>query len=121
MGTTRVAYLSGRLGGVPAAELRRAVASAEDAGLDGLGVGDHVSFYVGAGADGLVGATCILAASERLAAVVGVYLLPLRHPVPVARQVADIATLAPGRLVLGVGIGGEDPHEIEVCGVDPKT
>ena len=118
---TRVAYLQTRLMGSSVSDVRRAIELAEDAGLDGLGVGDHVSFYVGAGADGLVGATCILAASERLAAVVGVYLLPLRHPVPVARQVADIATLAPGRLVLGVGIGGEDPHEIEVCGVDPTT
>ena len=38
-----------------------------------------------------------------------------------ARQLATIAQLAPGRLTLGVGIGGEDRHEIEVCGVDPKT
>jgi alkanesulfonate monooxygenase SsuD/methylene tetrahydromethanopterin reductase-like flavin-dependent oxidoreductase (luciferase family) len=45
----------------------------------------------------------------------------LRHPVPVARQLATIAQLAPGRLTLGVGIGGEDRHEIEVCGIDPKT
>ena len=52
---------------------------------------------------------------------VGLYLLPLRHPVPVARQLATLAQLAPGRLTLGVGIGGEDPHEIEICGVDPKT
>ena len=52
---------------------------------------------------------------------VGVYLLPLRHPVTVARQLATIAQLAPGRLTLGVGLGGEDRHEIEVCGVDPKT
>ncbi len=26
-----------------------------------------------------------------------------------------------GRLTLGVGIGGEDRHEIEICGVDPRT
>src|SRR5262249_56839790 len=117
----RVAYLQTRLMGSSVADVRRAIELAEDAGLDGVGVGDHVSFYGGAGTDGLVAATCILAASGRLAAVVGVYLLPLRHPVLVARQVADIATLAPGRLVLGVGIGGEDPHEIEVCGVDPAT
>ena len=52
---------------------------------------------------------------------VGLYLLPLRHPVTVARQLATIAQLAPGRLTLGVGIGGEDRHEIEICGVDPKT
>ena len=49
------------------------------------------------------------------------YLLPLRHPVTVARQLATIAQLAPGRLTLGVGLGGEDRHEIEICGVDPKT
>ena len=42
----------------------------------------------------------------------GVYLLPLRHPVLVARQLADIARLAPGRLIFGVGIGGEDRHEV---------
>jgi alkanesulfonate monooxygenase SsuD/methylene tetrahydromethanopterin reductase-like flavin-dependent oxidoreductase (luciferase family) len=40
---------------------------------------------------------------------VGLYLLPLRHRVPVARQLATLAQLAPGRLSLGVGIGGEDP------------
>jgi alkanesulfonate monooxygenase SsuD/methylene tetrahydromethanopterin reductase-like flavin-dependent oxidoreductase (luciferase family) len=101
--------------------LRRAVELAESADLDGLGLGDHVSFGPGAGADGLVGATSVLAASERLSAVIGVYLLPLRHPVLVARQVMDISTLAPGRLVLGVGIGGEDPHEFEICDVDPRT
>jgi alkanesulfonate monooxygenase SsuD/methylene tetrahydromethanopterin reductase-like flavin-dependent oxidoreductase (luciferase family) len=41
--------------------------------------------------------------------------------VPIARQLATLAQLAPGRLTLGVGIGGEDPHEIEICGVEPKT
>jgi alkanesulfonate monooxygenase SsuD/methylene tetrahydromethanopterin reductase-like flavin-dependent oxidoreductase (luciferase family) len=52
---------------------------------------------------------------------VALYLLPLRHPVLVARQLASIAELAPGRLTLGVGIGGEDRHELEICGVDPRT
>ena len=51
----------------------------------------------------------------------GVYLLPLRHPVLVARQLADIARLAPGRLIFGVGIGGEDRREVSSCGVDPAT
>ncbi len=121
MSPIRVAYLVTRLVSTSFADVRRAADLAEDAGLDGLGVGDHVSFYGGAGADGLVGATSILSASDRLDAVVGVYLLSLRHPVLVARQLADLSASAPGRLVLGVGIGGEDRHEIEVCGVDPKT
>jgi alkanesulfonate monooxygenase SsuD/methylene tetrahydromethanopterin reductase-like flavin-dependent oxidoreductase (luciferase family) len=51
----------------------------------------------------------------------GVYLLPLRHPVLVARQLADIAQIAPGRLTFGVGVGGEDRHEVSSCGIDPAT
>lgn len=97
------------------------VMAADDAGLDHVGFGDHVSFRTGAGADGLLGAAAVLAVSDRLAANTAVYLLPLRHPMPVARQLADLAALAPGRFVFGVGIGGEDPHEVETCGVDPRT
>jgi alkanesulfonate monooxygenase SsuD/methylene tetrahydromethanopterin reductase-like flavin-dependent oxidoreductase (luciferase family) len=94
---------------------------AAEAGVDHLCVGDHVSFFTGAGSDGLITASAMLATQDRLPVYVGLYLLPLRHPVPVARQLATIAQLAPGRLTFGVGVGGEDPHELEVCGVEPKT
>lgn len=100
---------------------RRFIEQAEAAGLDHVGVGDHVSFYVGAGIDGLLGAAGVLAVTERMSTNTAVYLLPLRHPVPVARQLADLALIAPGRFVFGVGIGGEDRHEVQVCGVDPAT
>jgi alkanesulfonate monooxygenase SsuD/methylene tetrahydromethanopterin reductase-like flavin-dependent oxidoreductase (luciferase family) len=103
------------------ARLRATLGRIADAGVDHLCVGDHVSFFVGAGSDGLITATGLLAAQVELPVYVGLYLLPLRHPVPVARQLATIAELAPGRLTFGVGIGGEDNHEIEVCGVDPRT
>jgi alkanesulfonate monooxygenase SsuD/methylene tetrahydromethanopterin reductase-like flavin-dependent oxidoreductase (luciferase family) len=102
-------------------QLRATLARVAGEGVDHVCVGDHVSFFVGAGSDGLITATSILAAQADLPVYVGLYLLPLRHPVPVARQLATIAQLAPGRLTLGIGIGGEDRHEIEVCGVDPKT
>src|SRR6516162_1819770 len=92
-----------------------------DADVDHLCTGDHVSFFIGAGSDGLITATSLLAAQAELSVYVGLYLLPLRHPVPVARQLATIAQFAPGRLTLGVGLGGEDRHEIEMCGVDPRT
>src|SRR5512135_3819506 len=107
--------------GVGAHQLQATLARVADAGLDHVCVGDHVSFVVGAGSDGLITASALLCAQTELPVYVGLYLLPLRHPVPVARQLATIAQLAPGRLTLGVGIGGEDRHEIEVCGVDPKT
>ena len=104
-----------------AARRRALIELAERSGLDHLGVGDHVSFVVGAGFDGLLGATGILSVAERMSVNTAVYLLPLRHPVTVARQLADIAALAPGRFTFGVGVGGEDPHELEICGVDPAT
>ena len=109
-----------QLGGGPE-QLRATLARVAEAGVDHLCVGDHVSFFVGAGSDGLITATSLLAAQAELPVYVALYLLPLRHPVPVARQLATLAQLAPGRLTLGVGIGGEDRHEIEICGVDPKT
>jgi alkanesulfonate monooxygenase SsuD/methylene tetrahydromethanopterin reductase-like flavin-dependent oxidoreductase (luciferase family) len=122
MGGPAVGYLPVRLAsGTNAGERRRIIRLAEDAGLDHLGVGDHVSFHLGAGFDGLLGASNVLATADGLRANTGVYLLPLRHPVLVARQLADVAGLGPGRFVFGVGIGGEDPHELEICGVDPRT
>jgi alkanesulfonate monooxygenase SsuD/methylene tetrahydromethanopterin reductase-like flavin-dependent oxidoreductase (luciferase family) len=103
-----------------APRLRAFVERAEDAAIDHLCVGDHVSFRGGRGYDGLVQASA-LAMLSRLPVHTSVYLLALRHPVVVARQVASLALLAPGRFVFGVGLGGEDRHELEVCGVDPRT
>ncbi|MCX7616657.1 LLM class flavin-dependent oxidoreductase [Tepidiforma sp.] len=93
---------------------------AERLGLDGLIAGDHVTFY-GYGNDGLVTLTAAAAVTERIDLKTGVYLLPLRHPVPVALQVAQLDQLSMGRFTLGIGVGGEDPHEFWSCGVDPRT
>src|ERR1039457_6961349 len=51
----------------------------------------------------------------------GVYLLALRHPLLTARQLASISQLAPGRLVLGAGVGGEDRSEVSNSGVAPAS
>jgi alkanesulfonate monooxygenase SsuD/methylene tetrahydromethanopterin reductase-like flavin-dependent oxidoreductase (luciferase family) len=99
------------------AEEARALA---EAGIDHVATADHVSFRNGSGRDGLIDAAALLAGGE-LPVYVGLYLLALRHPVLVARQLSTLAEIAPGRLVLGVGVGGEDRHEVEVCGVDPHT
>ena len=93
---------------------------AVDAGIDHLTVGDHVSFADGHGADGLIQATALLAAHPRLTVQTGVYLVALRHPAVVARQLATIAVLAPGRFTFGVGVGGDDPKELELCGINPR-
>ena len=80
-----------------------------------------MSFFDGTGFDGLVQAAALAMLHPALPVYTGAYLLPLRHPVLVARQLADIARIAPGRLIFGTGIGGEDRHEVAVCGVDPAS
>jgi alkanesulfonate monooxygenase SsuD/methylene tetrahydromethanopterin reductase-like flavin-dependent oxidoreductase (luciferase family) len=92
-----------------------------DAGLDGVVQADHVSFRDGSGVDAIVMMAGLSGLHPTLGLFIGVYLLPLRHPVPVARSLATLAQLAPGRVEFGVGIGGEDRHEVEVCGVDPRS
>ena len=102
-------------------EVGRVLRSMADAGLDHVITGDHVSFRGGRGFDGLITASLYAALEPRLTAYLAVYLLPLRHPSTVARQLVTLAEAAPGRLVFGVGVGGEDRHEVEICGVDPAT
>jgi alkanesulfonate monooxygenase SsuD/methylene tetrahydromethanopterin reductase-like flavin-dependent oxidoreductase (luciferase family) len=103
----------GRLDGVARA--------AVGAGIDHLAVGDHVSFSNGGGCDGLVQATALLASHPTVPVHTAVYLLALRHPAVVARQLATISQIAPGRLTFGIGVGGDDPRELRLCGVDPRT
>jgi alkanesulfonate monooxygenase SsuD/methylene tetrahydromethanopterin reductase-like flavin-dependent oxidoreductase (luciferase family) len=109
-----------RLAAGPADELATFVELVEGSDLDGLTVGDHVSFRDGSGYDGLIQAAALATMSTRLEIWTAVYLLALRHPVTVARQVSSLAALAPGRFAFGVGLGGDDRHELEVCGIDPR-
>ena len=106
--------------GISAEQVLDAARQAEAAGIDGLFAGDHVTFY-GSGNDGLIDLAAVAAVTERIQLMTSVYLLALRHPTPVALQCAMVDQLSQGRLVLGVGIGGEDANEWWACGVDPKT
>ena len=103
-----------------AGRLRVLAAHAVAADIDHLTVGDHVSFAHGHGADGLIQAASLLSAHPSLSVQTGVYLLALRHPAIVARQLATIGLLAPGRFTLGVGVGGDDSRELELCGINPR-
>lgn len=99
----------------------RLLARMAEAGIDHVMVGDHVMFHGGVGNDGLTDAASVATATDDLAVYLAVYLMVLRHPLPVARQVLTVAQLAPGRLSLGLGIGGDDRREVTACGVDPRT
>src|SRR5438067_4668577 len=97
-------------------EMQALVRLVDDCGYDSLWVGDHIAFAV-AILDPLLQLAQAAVVSQRLKLGTNVYLLPLRHPVPVAKQVATLDHLSEGRLIFGVGIGGEFPKEFEACGV----
>jgi probable F420-dependent oxidoreductase len=85
-------------------------------GYDSLWVGDHISFPVPI-FDPLLQLAQAAVVSRRLILGTSVLLLPLRHPTPVAKQVTTLDHLTEGRLILGVGVGGEFPKEYAACDV----
>jgi alkanesulfonate monooxygenase SsuD/methylene tetrahydromethanopterin reductase-like flavin-dependent oxidoreductase (luciferase family) len=97
-------------------ELVDLVTLVDRSGYDSLWVGDHISFAVPI-LDPLIQLAQAAVVSRRLTLGTSVYLLPLRHPAPVAKQVATLDHMTEGRLIFGVGVGGEFPREYEVCGV----
>jgi len=88
----------------------------EDVGFDSLWVGDHVSFYIPI-LESLTTLAFLAGVTERVKLGTSVYLLPLRHPTTTAKVAATLDVLAGGRLLFGVGVGGEFPPEFEACGV----
>ncbi len=97
-------------------EMCRLVELIDRAGYDSLWVGDHISFPLSI-FDPLLQLAQAAVVSRRLQLGTAVYLLPLRHPTPVAKQVSTLDHLTEGRFVFGVGVGGEFPKEYEACGV----
>ena len=90
---------------------QQALSTIVDSGFDHIFMADHVSFRDGSGTDGFVEVASLSQLNPDIGVMISIYLLPLRHPLPVARQLASMARIAPGRMIFGVGIGGEDRHE----------
>lgn len=89
---------------------------AEELGFDGAWVGDHLACP----APGLDAPSCLAAAAavtDRISLGLSVMLLGLRQPAWAAKILATIDHLSAGRLLLGVGVGGEFPAEFEAAGV----
>lgn len=85
-------------------------------GFDSPWTEDHISFPVPI-LDPLPQLAQAGVVSRRLTLGTSVLLLPLRHPTPVAKQVTTLDDLTEGRLILGVGAGGEFPKEYDACDV----
>ena len=97
-------------------DLPETVRLLDSLGFDSIWSGDHVAF-AGPILDPLVQLAQAVALSDRLTVGTAVYLLPLRHPAPVAKQLATLDTMSNGRVIFGVGVGGEFPIEFQLCGV----
>jgi probable F420-dependent oxidoreductase len=89
---------------------------AERLGLDHVWVGDHFLWRVGI-LSPMATLAAVATATERIRLGTGVYQLNLRHPSITAKDVASVDVLSGGRVIFGVGIGGEDPDEYDALGV----
>ena len=98
---------------------KRQARRAEALGFDSLWVGDHVAFHVPI-TESLTTLAFAAGATERIQLGTAVYLLALRHPTHAAKIGATLDRRSGGRLVLGVGLGGEFPPEWEAVGVPVK-
>jgi probable F420-dependent oxidoreductase len=98
--------------------------AAEEAGFDSVVISDHLIYpgtldsaypYTRSGLprwgpdtswpDPMIALTALANVTTRLRFITSVYLLPLRHPVAAAKQIATAEIFSQSRLTLGVGVG----------------
>jgi alkanesulfonate monooxygenase SsuD/methylene tetrahydromethanopterin reductase-like flavin-dependent oxidoreductase (luciferase family) len=92
----------------------------EQAGFDAVWVGDHLASPA-PNYEAAVVLAAAAAVTERIEVGFSVMLLGLREPAWAAKQIQAIDALAPGRVLLGVGVGGEFPEEFEAVGLSTKA
>jgi len=105
--------------GMPdAATLLEYIDKAEAWGIDSVWLSDHL---MGPRPEVAVMPmmAAIAARTQRLKFGPSVMMLPLRHPITVAKEVATLDFLAPGRVIMAVGLGA-DEHEAAAFNVPLK-
>lgn len=101
------------------ARLREAAGVADEGSLDVLWVGDHLLWHVPI-LDVTVALGVLAAETKRVTLGTNVLQLPLRPPVYVAKAFATLSYLVEGRVLLGVGVGGEYEPEWRAAGVEVR-
>jgi len=103
--------------------IRRAAIQAEELGFADVWVSEHIivpkdapyppspSFY-----DPVLALTWAAAYTSRVGLGTSVLVLPMRHPLPLAKELATLQNLSQGRLILGAGVGWLEA-EFEALGV----
>jgi probable F420-dependent oxidoreductase len=91
--------------------IKRHAVRAEGLGLSDVWVSEHIIvprasfprsplFY-----DPVLTLTWVAAVTERVRLGTSVIVLPMRHPLPLAKELSTLHNLSGGRLILGVGVG----------------
>jgi len=96
--------------------IKRHAQRAEALGLSDVWVSEHIIvpraqfprsplFY-----DPILTLTWVASVTERVRLGTSVIVLPMRHPLPLAKELSTLQNLSEGRLILGVGVGWLEPE-----------
>src|SRR4051812_41598068 len=94
----------------------RRAAALEELPIDSLWVGGHVA-SPNPTPEAMTSLAMLTAVTERVRVGTSTLLLPLYQPAVVAKQIADLDRMSGGRVILGVGVGGEYAQEFRACQV----
>jgi probable F420-dependent oxidoreductase len=101
--------------------LKHWIVRSEELGFDSIWVTDHLlrakNMYARTWLEPLTSLAFAASITEKPLLGPGVLLMPLRHPVLLAKEVASIQRLSKGRFVLGAGTGWY-PLEFQAVGTD---
>ena len=101
--------------GVTAPSSAAAVAELEALGVESLWAGGHIASRNPSPETMIY--LALLAANSTVPVGTATLLLPLYPPAIVAKQIADLDNATGGRVILGVGVGGEYPQEFRAVQV----
>jgi probable F420-dependent oxidoreductase len=90
------------------------LAAAEELPIESIWQGGHVLRPTG---EAITRLSLLTAWTERVRVGTAILLLPLYHPVIVAKQLADLDAWSGGRVSVGLGVGGEFRNEFDAVGV----
>jgi probable F420-dependent oxidoreductase len=106
--------------------IRRVAVQAEQLGLADVWVSEHIIVPKDGGYppspnfwDPVLTLTWAAACTERVRLGTSVLVLPMRHPLPLAKELATLQNLSKGRLILGAGVGWLEA-EFDALGVPFK-
>jgi probable F420-dependent oxidoreductase len=95
---------------------REWLAAVERLAIESIWQGGHL-LPPGPSGEAITRLALLTAWTERVRVGTAVLLLPLYHPVVVAKQLADLDAWSGGRVTVGVGVGGEFADEFRAVGI----